>query len=178
MKKNNKKILAIIMLLLVALGIYFIFNNISIKKTKNNYQDYTPQEEISDEQLRQTKVILFFANAETGELETEIKIIDANKLVKNPYKELIELLINGPQNNNLKKLIPDGTIVHDVTLQNSCAIINFSNEILNYENEENKFKIINSIVNTMSNLKEVQSVKFLINGEENSEFLDNYTKSI
>ena len=178
MKKNNKKILAIIMLLLVALGIYFIFNNISIEKTKNNYQDYTPQEEISDEQLRQTKVILFFANAETGELETEIKIIDANKLVKNPYKELIELLINGPQNNNLKKLIPDGTIVHDVTLQNSCAIINFSNEILNYENEENKFKIINSIVNTMSNLKEVQSVKFLINGGENSEFLDNYTKSI
>ena len=51
-----------------------------------------------------------------------------------------------------------------------------SNEFLNYENDENKLKIINSIVNTLTNLKEINSVKFLINGEQNEKLPDIYTK--
>ena len=78
MKKNRKKIIAIItLIILIIIGI-FIYNNISIENTTEEYQDYTPQEEISDEQMRQTKVILYFANSETGELESETKIVDAN----------------------------------------------------------------------------------------------------
>ena len=127
--------------------------------------------------MRQTKVILYFENSETGELETEIKVIDAKNLIENPYKELINLLVKGPQSSNLKKLIPEGTIVHDVTVENSCAKINLSQEFLNYENEENKLKIINSIVNTLTNLKEITSVKFLINGEESEELKEIYVKA-
>ena len=97
-------------------------------------------------------------------------------LIKEPEKELINLLIKGPQGSNLKKLIPDGTVVHDVKIDKSCAIINVSNEFLNYENDENKLKIINSIVNTLTNLKEINSVKFLINGEQNEKLPDIYTK--
>ena len=74
--------------------------------------------------MRQTKVILYFANSETGELENEIKIVDANLLIKEPYKEIMNLLIKGPQSSNLKKLIPDGTVLHDVKIEKSCAIIN------------------------------------------------------
>lgn len=102
--------------------------------------------------------------------------MDANMLIKEPEKELINLLIKGPQGSNLKKLIPDGTVVHDVKIDKSCAIINVSNEFLNYENDENKLKIINSIVNTLTNLKEINSVKFLINGEQNEKLPDIYTK--
>lgn len=61
-------------------------------------------------------------------------------------------------------------------IENGCAIINFSNEFLNYENEENKLKIINSIVNTLTNLKEINSIKILINGKENENLLDEYCK--
>ena len=180
MKKNKKRLIAIIVAIIIIIAVYFIFQNISIEKQEgdvNNYQDYTPEEEISDEQLRQTKVILFFANAETGELETEIKIVDAKILIEKPYKELVALLIKGPQSSSLKSIIPEGTVLHDVTIENTCAIINVSNEFLNYENEENKLKIINSIVNTLTNLKEVQSVKFLINGEQNEKFPDEYVKA-
>jgi spore germination protein GerM len=63
-----------------------------------------------------------------------------------------------------------------VKIENGCAIINFSNEFLNYENEENKLKIINSIVNTLTNLKEINSIKILINGKENENLLDEYCK--
>ena len=88
----------------------------------------------------------------------------------------MQLLLKGPQSSSLEKIIPDGTVVHDVTVENRCATINVSNEFLNYENDENKMKIINSIVNTLTNLKEVESVKFLINGEVNDKIADTYVK--
>ena len=177
MKKNRKKIIAIITLILIIIAGIFIYNNVTIENTTEEYQDYTPQEEISEEQMRQTKVILYFENSETGELETETKIVDVNVLINEPYKEIINWLIKGPQSSNLKKLIPDGTALHDVKVEKSCAIINLSNEFLNYETDENKLKIINSIVNTLTNLKEINSVKFLINGEENENLLDIYLKN-
>ena len=102
---KKKTIISIIIFIIIILGIYFIYKNIEIKKVEDEYQDYTPEEEISDSQTRQTKIILYFENIETGELETEIKLIDANLLIKNPYKELIDLLIKGTQSSNLKKLI-------------------------------------------------------------------------
>lgn len=179
MKKNKKKIIAIISLILIIIAGYLVYTNISIEKNnEDEYQDYTPEEEISEDQMRQTKVILFFANSETGELESEIKIVDVNLLIKEPYKEIMQWLIKGPQSSNLKKIIPDGTILHDIKIEKSCAIINMSNEFLNFENEENKLKIINSIVNTLTNLKEINSVKFLINGEENEKISETYVKNI
>ena len=177
MKKNRKKIIAIITLIIIIILAIFIYNNISIENNVDEYQDYTPQEEISEEQMRQTKVILFFANSETGELESEIKIVDANVLINEPYKEIMNWLIKGPQSSNLKKLIPEGTAMHDIKVEKSCAIINLSNEFLNYETEENKLKIINSIVNSLTNLKEINSVKFLINGEENENLSEIYLKN-
>ena len=177
MKKNRKKIIAIITLILIILLAIFIWNNISIENNVDEYQDYTPEEEISEEQMRQTKVILFFENSETGEIESEVKIVDINLLINEPYKQIMNWLINGPQSSNLKKLIPEGTAIHDIKVEKSCAIINLSNEFLNYETEENKLKIINSIVNTLTNLKEINSVKFLINGEENEKFSEIYLKN-
>ena len=174
---KRRKLIAIITFLLILMLAFFVYKNISIEKKKDEYQDYTPQEEISEEQSRQTKVTLYFENIDTGELETEIKVMDANILINNPEEELINLLIKGPQSSNLKKLIPDGTVLHDIKIEKSCAIINVSNEFLNYEKEENKLKIINRIVNTLTNLKEIKSIKFLVNGEQNEKLPDVYVKN-
>ena len=168
---KRKKIIAIITLILIILFSIFIYKNIKIEK-EDEYQNYTPQEEISEEQTRQTKITLYFANSETGELESEIKLIDANLLINNPEKEIMNLLIKGPQSSNLKKLIPEGTILNDIKIVNSCAEINLSNEFLEFGDEKNKYNIINSIVNTLTNLKEINSVKFLINGETNEKLQD------
>ena len=175
---KRKKLVTIIILILTILLALFVYKNVSIeKKQEDEYQDYIPQEEISEEQTRQTKVTLYFENIDTGELETEIRILDANILLNNPEKELMNLLIKGPQSSSLKSLIPEGTVLHDVKVEKSCAIINVSNECLNFENEENKLKMINSVVNTLTNLKEIKSVKFLINGEENEKLADTYVKN-
>ena len=175
--KKKKRIITIIVFIAIIIGVFFIFKNIEIKKVEDEYQDYIPQEEISEEQETQTKIILYFENTETGELEAETQIIDVKKLLNEPYKEMVNLLIKGPQSSNLKKLIPDGTILNEIKIENGCAIINFSNQFLNFENDEKIFKIINSIVNTLTNLKEINSVSFLINGEKNEKLSEIYLKN-
>ena len=60
---NKKRMLgAIITIAFVGIGIYFLFKNIELKKVEDEYQDYIPQEEISDENNQQTKIILYFKN--------------------------------------------------------------------------------------------------------------------
>ena len=171
---KKKRIIAIISLILfVVIGIT-IYKNISIEKNKNEYQDYIPEEEITEEQMRKSKVVLYFENNDTKELDTEIQLIDAKQLIENPYNKLIEYLIKGPQNQKLSKLIPEGTFLHGITLDGSNAILNLSNEFLNYGDENNKLKIITSITKTLKNFKEIDSIKILINGEENEKFNEIY----
>lgn len=174
---KKKRVIAIIVFIIIIIMGFLIYKNVSIENKEDEYQDYVPEEEISEEQMRQTKVVLYFANIETGELETEIKVVDANTLIKNPEKQIMELLIKGPQSSSLKKLIPDGTVLNDIKIEESCAIINVSKEFLNYQNDEEKYNIINSIVNSLTNLKEIDSVKFLINGEENENLSETYIKN-
>ena len=87
---------AIITIAFVGIGIYFLFKNIELKKVEDEYQDYIPQEEISDENNQQTKIILYFKN-ENDELENEIRVINANILLKEPEKQLINYLIKGKE---------------------------------------------------------------------------------
>lgn len=174
--KANKKTIILILILLIVIGVTIVLVTKNGKKESElpEITEYTPQEEISSEQLRQTLITLFFKNKETGELVPEARILDSKLLLNNPYNELIKLLIEGPKNESLEKLIPEGTTVNNVEISKGIVYIDFSEEftkvgILGAE-EENK--IIYSIVNTLTELTEVSGIKILINGEENMCFED------
>lgn len=167
----KKKIICIflILILLIILG-FFGYKNFIVKKdTKEEIQDYTPQEEISEQQLRETVVTLYFSDKENKNLIPEARKIDANNLIKNPYEYLINLLIEGPKNENLIKSIPEGTKINSVFLEGDILKIDFSNEFLNSDNLNNS---VNSILNTVTQLNEINGIKILINGEENKNFKD------
>ena len=54
------------------------------------------------------------------------------------------------------------------------------NKLISLENciiKNEKLKIINSIVNTLTNLKEINSIKILVNGSENENFSDEYLRT-
>ena len=69
---KRKKLIAIITLILTIILCFLVYKNVSIEKNKEDkYQEYTPQEEISEEQNRQTKVTLYFQNIETGETQSD-----------------------------------------------------------------------------------------------------------
>lgn len=173
---KNKKIImymAIIILIIFILGIGAIIlkNN---KEKKQIVGEYTPVEEITDEQLRQTNITLYFCNNLTGELATEIRQIDAKKLLDNPQNELINYLIEGPVSDNLSKLIPEGTKLINSELKDGILLINFSEEFIKEQNLglEQERKIVESIVKTLTQLNEINGIKILINGEENMGFPD------
>ena len=162
---NRKKIFIITLILIVIfLLIFVIFHNISITKNDaNEISEYTPQEEINNVQLRTTTISLYFLNPETSNLEPEGRLIDSSFLLDNPYKYIVEQLINGPINENLKNVFPENTKILNATLNNNCVVLDFSEEISKYVDETQKYNIINSILNSLSQLNEVNSIKITIN---------------
>ena len=174
----SKKIILsiIIVLILVGVGIwYFFFYN---QNTQSKENQIIPEEEISEDQMRQTIVSLYFYNNDTKSLASEGRLIDVKELLENPYKRLMELLTEGPQNTNLSKTIPDGTKVNKAEIKGDILYLDLSKEFIENHagGEEAESATIYSIVNTMTNLTEVNAVKILIDGEENKSFKDNKIK--
>ena len=121
---------------------------------------------------------LYFYNNETKELISEGRLIDARDLLENPYQKLMELLIKGPENQSLSKTIPDGTKINKVELKGDILYVDLSNEFIENHpgGEEQECASVYSIVDTMTNLTEVNAVKILIDGKENMAFKDNLIK--
>jgi len=179
MKKKKTRILIFVLLLFVLLGGYFLASSLYKEDENKDYQEYTPQEEISEEQYRETIVNLYFLNKNSKELMAEAVAIDAKTLSNNPYKKLVELLLEGPKNENLERVIPEGTKVFDAGIEAWCVVVNLSKEVLNFgEGELIKNNIINSIYLTLSELTEVNSIRFLIEGEENPNLPEEYKNKI
>jgi len=178
-KKGKKRIIFFVLFLVILLGAYFVTRYFSYENTNEEYQDYIPQEEISEEQYRETIVNLYFLNKDSGEIMAEAIAIDARVLTINPYKKLIELLLEGPKNESLERIIPENTIVYDAAIEAGCVVINLSKEALNFgEDETVKNNMINSIYMTLTELTEVSSIRFLIEGEESPKLSEEYKTKI
>lgn len=177
MKGKKIGIIFFVLLVVILLGGYFAIKYVKNKK-ETIVEEYVPQEEIADEQVRQTIVSLYFLSKDTNEINPEARLIDIKEIINNPYDKLINLLIEGPKNEKNKKVMPDNTKLNKNYLENDCIVLDFSNEFLNYskDDEKEKMNIINCIVNTLTELNEVNKVKFLIDGNESEEFKEIYTR--
>ncbi len=174
----KRKVLAIILIVIIIVGAlvwYFYFNSEGEKK---NIEEYQPQEEITNEQMRQTIVTLYFKDKNTNKLAKEGKLIDSKLLLTDPYKELMELLIEGPKNEKFESTIPKGTKLNKTELKGNIIYLDLSKEFIeNHTGGEEAEKLtVYSIVNTLTELTEVEKVKFLIDGKENKSFKDNKIK--
>lgn len=175
---KNKKILISVVILV---SIIFLVGFFVIKylQNKNNIKnEYIPEQEISEEQLRETIVTLYFLDVESNTIKPEARLVSVKELLQSPYLTITKLLIEGPKNNKFKKVIPDNTKILNASIQEECLVLDFSNELLNYnkQNSKEKDNIINTIVNTLTELTEVNKVKFLVNGQINEEFKEEYIR--
>lgn len=177
-KKKFLMYIGIVFLILIIFYLgYLVYININYNKNIIS-EEFIPEEELSDENLRQTIITLYFMDTETATLMPEARKIDAKKLLENPYKLLVELLIEGPKNEKLIKIIPEDTKINDVKIINGIVNIDFSKEFIENQNlgKAQEELIINSILKTLKELTEVKGIKILINGEENKEFPDGNIK--
>lgn len=162
---RKKIIIGFILLMIILIGI-FIYLNVNIET------EYTPETEIEDVEYRNTAISLYFQNKETKELQIETRLIDSKKLFKNPYTTLLNLLLEGPDTDTLESSIPSSTKLISTILEGECLVVNLSKEFIDSAspNISEKMNSIYSIVNTVTELKEVSSVKILIEGEANTGF--------
>lgn len=179
---KNKKIIYIftIALIVILIAGYFGIRYAKEKeKEKNNFEEeFIPEEEITEEQARQTIVSLYFQNKDTEELMPEARLVDIKDIMSNPYEKLVYLLIEGPKSDKAVKVIPENTKVLKTYMEGDCVILDLSSEFLNYskDNQKQKKNMVNSIVNTLTELTEINSVKFMIDGQVNEEFKDVYVR--
>jgi germination protein M len=171
MKTNLKKIVIVLVIIAIIAGVITYFIN---KNKKPEYVEYEPQEEISDEQERKTMISLYFVNKTTRNVEPEARMLDVKTLIKDPYTVIINMLIDGPKNENHDNVIPEGTTLIGTSLEGDTLKINFSSEFVENHigGKEEEQKTIECLVNSLTELTEVNSIKILINGEENAKFKD------
>ncbi len=163
MKKNLIFKVILIIAVIVILAVIVVLNfSTEVVENVENETVIEPEQEISEEQMRQTDITLYFEDKESHQLVKEERKVDAKELIDNPYLYVINLLINGPKDEKLQNSIPEGTKVNKIELKNDCAYVDLSKEFLN----SSGMNPIYSIVNTLTELKEVNSVKILIDGEE------------
>lgn len=174
---NKKKFFItalIVLILLILIGLCVIYIVKKYTKPSNTINEYTPEQELSDDEMRKTIVSIYFKSIETNTLIPESVCIDVKELSENPYMKLLSLLAAGPTNDKLETPLPEGTKINKVYLKGNTVYVDFSNEFINNapSGVEEEGLIIYSIVNTLTELNEVSGVKILINGEENLEFKD------
>lgn len=178
MKDKKAFIIFGILLIIILIGGYFGIKFVKDKKEEISASEFIPEEEISQEQLRKTIVSLYFISKENNNLSPEARLIDIKEIINTPYEKLVNLLIEGPKNEKNKKIIPENTKLLKTYIEGDCVTLDFSTEFLNFNKEDEKEKnnLINSIVNTLTELTEVNKIKILINGEINDEFKGEYIR--
>lgn len=162
----QKWIILIVVCLIIILGIFVVMNF----KVET---EYVPETEIEDKELRKTIVNLYFQDKTTKEIVKESRLIDSKNLLRDPYLELLNMLIAGPENDIYEKTIPDGTIIKDITLNGNMIIINFSNEFVEKSiDDKQRYNSVSSIVKTLTELTEINEIKLMIDGKEIDGFIE------
>jgi len=172
-----------IIFLTVSIIFIIIFLTFILLKRKNNSKneveefhniEVQPEEEVPETSNYETNIKLFLIDPTSGILTGEDVVLDARELVDNPYKYIINLLINPPDSLKVESAIPKGTKINNCVMNKGVLTVDLSNEFLNSSGTNS----IYSIVNTMSQFNEIDSVIFRINGEENDQLKEKFIKNI
>ena len=165
MKKIVYCLVILVFILVIIYAVFKITNNVEVE---TDITEYVPQEEISNAQNRTTLLTLYFLDPSTNGIVPEVRQIDVKEIMEEPYEKIMNLLLEGPQTGNMGKTIPDGTKVNKISLENENLIIDLSKEFIGERDvkSEEQIKIMDSIVSTFLELKEISSVSFLIDGEK------------
>lgn len=155
----QKWIIFIVVFVIIILGAIVVLN-VDIET------EYIPEAEIEEVEMRKTIVGLYFKNKVTGELEKETRLIDSKELLKEPYETLIEMLLEGPENENYERIIPEEISIIGKMYKNGCVTINFSKEFYDNMNDIERNKAIESIFKTLFELTEVSSIKIIVDNQE------------
>lgn len=121
--------------------------------------------EISDEKMYRKIFKLYFRKE--NKLLAEERKIDIG-LNQPEEKYILEQIILGPENNNLKAVVPKETKIYDIKTDKDICYISLSDDFLNINKldlDDQKFAVY-GIVNSLTELENINKVQFLIETEK------------
>lgn len=152
-----------------------VLQKIGLQKSESDelqpVSSITMGEEEAEKLSGKAPIRLYFANENNTKLKLEIRYIpvsEAKKSVNNLAATVVKELINGPKSSNLKATVPKGTkLKSSVAIKSGVATVNLSKEFVDKHpgGKDAEQLTIYSIVNSLTQIKEIQKVKFLINGD-------------
>jgi germination protein M len=135
---------------------------------------------ISEEDARRLNeklpVHLYFSDRDCTKLVAEIRYLsmdEAKQGTEQLASALVKELVKGPSNSELRPTIPEGASLRSpVKLEGRTATVDMTKEFIDNHpgGKENEEITIFSIVNTLTELKDIERVCFLINGKAEKEF--------
>lgn len=141
----------------------FLSGEGKLKQLSNLEQEVAvPEELIKDLQREKVKVQLYFPRRDGKGLSIEERQIDMTEgIARSTLQELLE----GPENKELKTVIPAGTRLLDINIKpDGFCVVNFSSELSKINSQDARLAVY-SIVNTVSQFPTVDKVQFLIEGK-------------
>jgi len=115
----------------------------------------------SDEQLT---IKVYYTDEQAEYLVGETRVVTAG----NKYGDALIELMKVPLDESLLRLVPETTLINEVSVENGLAKVDLSDNFLEdgFHSDTGDILLIYSIVNTLTEFSEVNSVTFYINGEK------------
>ncbi|MEN6316286.1 MAG: GerMN domain-containing protein [Clostridiaceae bacterium] len=183
--KRTLSFLMFISVMLVMLSGCSLLQSIGLQEESND--ELRPVSSIvigEDEASRltdKTPIRLYFANKDNTKLKLEIRYIDsteAKKSTSNLASAIVHELIKGPSDEkNFNRTIPtEAKLRTPVSISNKVATVDMSKEFKTKHpgGKDAEKMTIYSIVNSLTELEDIQKVKFTIDGKAQKEFMGNF----
>ncbi|MBI5416879.1 GerMN domain-containing protein [Candidatus Poribacteria bacterium] len=163
--KNKKALISAILLILVIM-IIILYKLAPWKKQAEAIVEQPPLFTSNEEQ---TPITLYFGSEEEDkEFVTESREIYKTQSLVNNVKQAILKLIEGPNSDEASPVIPKGTKLREIYIENGHAYVNFSKEISENHpgGSEGEMATVSGITNTLlKNFSEIHDVQILIEGK-------------
>ncbi len=111
--------------------------------------------------------MLYFLDSDEKELMPEYRYVSLERIKDNMYQTIIEELIKGPSTSEYKATVPKDTKINSINKDGNKVIVDLSKEYSQgVENSEEDLGKIYSIVNTLTEIKEIEEVEIKVDGKE------------
>ncbi len=141
-------------------------------------QDVVINPLVSPEPVNYQIVRLYFLNADFTQFKVEERTIQVNP--NQPVEKfIVEKLIEGPTEKDFYSTIPSETKVRDIKTIEEVCYVDLSNEFVSKQQggADQAAMSIYSIVNTLTELRDVKKVQILIEGEKPTDFKGHFDLS-
>lgn len=167
MKKKTIYTLIIFAIFILSVG---ILNGCSGTAGDPEDANKPPLSPSGDPDLLTAEVVLYFSDDQAMYLVPEDRQVEGKKDEPYPFPAgaIVNALLSGPQENDLRPTIPPEAKLLSLEIKDKIAIVNFSEEFKTKHGggSTGELMTIYSLVNSLTELENIEQVQILINGQK------------